>query len=137
MSGIYSPYKEACLDSSAPNVLTSDMHLFLIDGADYTIDLTLHDFLDDVPVAARVAESGNLTGKSITGGVFDAADMAPAFSTVTGDPCEYVLLVQATGVDATSRLICIWTAGTGLPVSPNGGDINVTFDNGASKIYKL
>lgn len=27
--------------------------------------------------------------------------------------------------------------GSGLPVTPNGGNINVTFDNGANKIFKL
>jgi hypothetical protein len=29
------------------------------------------------------------------------------------------------------------TGVTGLPVTPNGGDINLVFDNGANKIFAL
>jgi hypothetical protein len=137
MSAVYTPYKQKMLDSSAPDLTTVNVKIVLVDGADYTIDLTNHDFLDDVPSGGRVATSGNLASKTITGGVFDAADLAPAFTAATGDPSEYVVLYHDSGSAATSTLLAIWDAGTGLPVTPNGGDINVTFDNGANKIFKL
>ena len=135
MSAVYSKYKEKCLSSAAPDLTTTNIKLVLVDAADYTIDLTNHDFLDDIVIGGRVATSGNLGTKTITNGVFDAADLTPAFAAATGDPSEYVVLYQDSGAAATSVLIAVWDAGTGLPVTPNGGDINVAFDNGASKIF--
>ena len=57
-------------------------------------------------------------------GVFDAADVA--FTTVTGDPSEVLVIYKDTGSAATSPLIAYIDTATGLPVTPNGGNINVT-----------
>jgi hypothetical protein len=82
-----------------------------------------------------VATSGNLASKSTTGGVFDAADVT--ITTVSGDQFEYIIIYKDTGTASTSNLIaCIDTA-TGLPCTPNGGDITITWDNGANKIFAL
>lgn len=137
MSALYGPYKQKLLDSSAPDLTATNIKLVAVDSADYTIDLTNHDFLDDVPAGGRVATSGNLAGKSITGGVFDASDLSPAFTAATGDPFEYIVVEQDSGAAATSVLICIFDSGTGLPATPNGGDMNVAFDNGTNKIFKV
>jgi hypothetical protein len=60
------------------------------------------------------------------------------FTAVTGDPCEAIVIWQDTGVESTSRLIAyIDTASSGLPVTPNGGDITIAWDSGANKIFKL
>jgi hypothetical protein len=114
---------------------TDDIRVILVDTADYTVALTTHDFLDDVPVAARVKVSAALTGKTIAAGVADAADVT--LSAVTGDPSEALVIYQHTGVESTSRLIAYIDTATGLPVTPNGGDITITWDNGANKIFKL
>jgi len=107
----------------------------LIDTADYTVNLASHQFLSDIPLAARVATSAALTGKTVAGGVADAADFTlPA---VSGDPAEALVIYQDTGTENTSRLIAYIDTATGLPVTPNGGDINVAWDNGANKIFKL
>lgn len=127
MSGVFAAYKESLLDSTAPNLTAVDLQLVAVDGADYTLDLATHNFLDDVPSGARVATSGNLANKTITGGTFDADNLAPAFTAVTGDPFEMILLFHATGSDATARLLAAWDAGTGLPATPNSGDMNVSF----------
>lgn len=109
--------------------------VYLIDTADYTVDLANHQYLSSVAAGAREANA-TLTGKSATAGVADANDTV--FSTVTGDQCEALILVKDTGVEATSNLIgYIDTAAAGLPVTPNGGDITVTWDNGANRIFKL
>lgn len=112
-----------------------DIKAVLIDVADYTVDLAAHDFLDDIPAGARVATSGNLASKTVTAGVADAADIT--FSTVTGDPSEAIVLYQDTGVAGTSRLIGYIDTATGLPITPSGADIIVSWSNGASKIFKL
>ncbi|RJR48287.1 MAG: hypothetical protein C4567_00220 [Deltaproteobacteria bacterium] len=107
----------------------------LVDTADYTVNLSAHQFLSDIPGAARVAVSSALTGKTASSGVADADDLT--FPGVSGDPAEALVLYQDTGVEATSRLIAYIDTATGLPVTPNGGDISVAWDNGANKIFKL
>jgi phage tail sheath gpL-like len=107
----------------------------LIDAADYTVNLADHQFLSDIPAAARVATSAALTGKTVANGVADAADLA--FLAISGDPVEALVIYQDTGSESTSRLIAYIDTTTGLPVTPNGGDINVAWDNGDNKIFKL
>lgn len=107
----------------------------LVDAADYTINLTTHNAYDDVTSGGRVATSGNLASKTVTLGVADAADIT--YSAVTGDPSELLIGWQDTGTESTSRLIFAIDTATGLPVTPNGGDITVTWDSGANRIFKL
>ena len=114
---------------------TDDIRCILVDVADYTVNLATHDNLNDIPAAARVAVSVALTGKTITDGVADAADVT--FPSVTGDPCEALVIYQHTGNEATSRLIAYIDTATGLPVSPNGNDVIVRWDSGANRIFKL
>lgn len=107
----------------------------LIDEADDTIDLAVDDNWDDRASAARVAISSALSSKTTTAGVADAADVT--FSAVTGDPSESIDIYKDTGTESTSRLIANIDTATGLPVTPNGGDITVTWSNGSDKIFKL
>lgn len=134
MSGIYEKAKEQLLQAGL-NLSSLDLKVVLIDVADYAVDLVNHDFLDDVAVAARVATSGNLTSKTFAQGVFDAADITIA--AVTGDVSEALIIYYDSGAAATSRLICYIDAGTGLPFTPNGGDLTIAWDAGANKIFKL
>lgn len=113
-----------------------DIKMTLVDSADYTRDLVNDDFYDDITGAGRVATSAVFTTKTTTAGVADADDVT--FSTVSGDVSEYLVIWMDDGVAETSSplIACIDTA-TGLPVTPNGGDITVTWDSGANKIFKL
>ena len=133
-NAIYPITKKAFLDGGI-DLLTDDIRAILVDGADYTYS-AVHDFLDDVPAGARVAVSGAMTSKDTTGGVFDAADVT--WTSVTGDISEIIILYRHTGVESTSELILyLDTNVTGIPVTPNGGDITVTWDSGASKIFAI
>jgi hypothetical protein len=115
---------------------TDSIKVILIDAADYTVNLATHDFLDDIPSAARVATSAALGSKTTAAGVFDAADTL--FASATGDPSEALVIYNDTpGTEATKPLLAYIDTATGLPVTPNGGDINVAWDNGSNKIYKL
>lgn len=105
----------------------------LVDAADYTKDLANDDFFNDVPAGARVADSTALSSKTSAAGVADAADKT--WSAVTGDQSEQVIGRKDTGTDSTSALIWNMDTATGLPVTPNGGDINLVFN--ASGIFKL
>jgi hypothetical protein len=134
-NAIYGISRKAFLDGGI-DLLSDDIRTILIDAADYTVSIDTDDFLADIPAGARVAVSGALTSKTTTLGVFDAADIT--FSSVTGDVSEALVIYQHTGVDATSELIAyIDTGVTGLPVTPNGGDITVTWDSGSDKIFKI
>ena len=112
-----------------------NIKLVLIDENDDTPNLTTDQFLSDILVGARVATSGNFASKTTTNGVADAADVT--LTAVTGDPSESLSIYQDSGVEGTSDLICNIDTATGLPVTPNGGDITVQWDNGANKIFKL
>ena len=56
---------------------------------------------------------------------------------MTGDPSEALVIYKDTGTESTSPLIMYIDTATGLPVTPNGGDITVTWDNGTNKIFKV
>lgn len=115
---------------------TADVRCVLIDSADYTVNLATHEFLSDVPAAARVATTAaSLANKTINAGVADADDTV--FPGGTGDESEAVILYVHTGVDATARLICYLDNCAGLPVTPNGLPITLTWDSGSNRIFKL
>lgn len=111
----------------------NDIKSILVDEADDTIDLNADEDLADRAGAAIVATSGNHASKTTTDGVADSADLT--FSAVTGDPCESIDTYKDSGVAATSLLLCNHDTGTGLPVTPNGGDIIVAWH--ASGIFSL
>lgn len=114
---------------------SDNIKAILVDAADYTPDSANDEFLEDIPVGARVATSANLATKTNIGGVLDAADLT--LSTVTGDESEYIVLFQDLASESTSRLIGLIDSATGLPVTPNGADIVIQWDNGVNKILKL
>ena len=133
-NAIYPLYKQALLTADSNiDLEAGNVKVVLIDTTDYTYSAT-HDFLDDVAAAARVATSGNLTTKTVTNGTFDADNVT--FSAVSGDSVEAFIIYIDTGVETTSRLVAyIDTGQTGLPVTPNGGDITITWN--ASGIFTL
>lgn len=132
-NALYGKGRDKFLNGSI-NWTSDTIKAILIDSADYTVSIDTHEFLSDVAAAARVS-TATLSGKSSALGVADASDTV--FSTVSGDTVEAILLYKDTGNEATSALIGYIDVATGLPVTPNGGDITVAWDNGANKIFKL
>ena len=133
-NALYDKGREGFLDGSI-DWDTNTIKVVLVDAADYTVNLATDDNLDDIPAGARVSTSPALTGKTVTAGVADADDVT--FSSVSGDPSEALVIYKDTGVESTSRLIAYIDTATGLPVTPNGGNITVQWDSGANKIFKL
>jgi hypothetical protein len=133
-NALYDKYRQSALEGGIA-ILTANIKFVLVDVADYTVNLATHQFLSDIASAGRVSTSPNAAGKTSTAGVFDANDIT--FAAVSGDPSEAVVGYVDTGTATTSNLICYIDTATGLPVTPNGGDITVTWDNGANKIFKL
>lgn len=107
----------------------------LVDTGAYTVNLSTHEFLSDIAVGARVGAAVTLASKTYTGGACDAADIT--FTAISGPTIEAVVLYRDTGVEATSALIAYIDTATGLPITPNGGDVIVNWDNGTNKIFKV
>lgn len=116
------------------NWVSDSISAILINTSLYTVDIANHQYLSSIAAGARVATAA-LTGKTAVGGVADAADLV--FSAVSGAQCSAIAFVKITGNEATSNLLLYFDTATGLPVTPNGGDLTLTFDNGANKIFKL
>lgn len=132
-NALYAKGKEGFLDGSI-DWDTDDIRAILIDTSAYTVNLSTDDFLADIAGGARIAVSGALGSKTKTNGVADAADVT--FSAVPGTTsCEAVVLYKHTGSDATARLIAYIDTASGLPVTSNGGDIQVAWN--ASGIFAL
>jgi hypothetical protein len=132
MADLYKQYIKAALTGGANvDLLTGNVKVVLVDLADYTVDLTNHDFLDDIPSGARVATSGNLAGKGFNVLNFDASDIT--ISTVSGDTVEALVGYIDTGVAGTSRLV--WYDDSISTLTPNGTDVNLVFN--ASGIFSL
>jgi len=120
---------------TAGNSWASDHRFVLVDeGTDTPVPAT-DDFLDDIAAGARVAVSGALQNPTSTGGVADADDIT--ISAVTGATVESLVCYQHTGTDSTSELVLYIDTATGLTYTPNGSDVNLIFDSGANKIFKL
>lgn len=81
---------------------------------------------DEVDTADVVATT-DVTVSSVTGGVVTLSG-AITFSSVTGDAADYLTVWKNSGTPGTSPLAITWdSASTGLPVTPNGGDITATW----------
>ena len=133
-NALYAKGREGFLDGS----IDWDTHTISMIGMDHLDDTPVpatDDNLDDLLAAGRVGSWTPFATKTVTDGVADAADITD--TTVTGDQFESLNIYKDTGVEATSRLIAYIDVATGLPCTPNGGDITVQWDDGASKIFKL
>lgn len=117
------------------NWMTDTMKCILVDTGNYTVQTETHKFLSDVSSSARVTPPVTLTAKSTAGGAADAADVT--FTSVSGPSIEAIVIYKDTGSESTSPLIAWIDTATGLPITPNGGDIIVTWDKIYFKINNL
>jgi hypothetical protein len=122
---------------------TDTIKVTLIDTGNYTVNLATHQYMNTntVPTAAKVGTPQTLGTKTVTAGVADAADVT--FTAVSGASVEALIIWKDGGGGGTTTsgttdpLIAYIDTATGLPVTPNGGDITVAWDSGASRIFKL
>ena len=103
------------------NWMTDTVKVILVSTSAYTPQTAVHQYLADIPVSARIAGPVTLTAKATTGGAADAADCT--FTSVSGATINAIVIYKDTGTEATSPLIAYIDTATGLPISPNGGDI--------------
>jgi hypothetical protein len=133
-NGLFTAYRNAVLGngSATADLDTDTIKAFFVDHADDTPALATDDFFNDILSAARVPALGSMptlgskTIGTVAAGVFDAADTT--FTALTGDQAESLIIFKDTGTDTTSTLIAYWDTATGLPLTPNGGDVTVQWN---------
>lgn len=131
-NALYPKWKEAIVQSSSNSALTGTVKVALVDTGTYTYSSS-HQFYDEVS-GGVVGTPQTLASKTYTNGIFDAADII--YTAITGNSVEAIVIYIDTGTPSTSRLVAYMDSGfTGLPVTPNGGDISVTWN--ASGIFSL
>lgn len=132
-NAIYPLYKQALLDGSTDiDINDGTVKVALIDTNDVAYSAA-HDFYNDIS-AAVVGTPQTIANTTVTNGLFDGDNVT--FTAVSGDQCEALIIYIDTGNVATSRLVAyLDTSVTGLPVTPNGGDITITWN--ASGIFQL
>ena len=115
------------------NTTTDGVYVALIDTGVYTYSAA-HQFYSSL--SGIIGTPQRITSPTVsTAGVFDGNDVT--FPTVTGATAEALVIYrQNSGANTTWRLVAyIDTSVTGLPVTPNGGNIDVTWN--ASGIFAL
>ena len=116
------------------NLLTDTLKISLV-GNSYVENLDTDEFYSAISANVIGANQG-LTGKSVTGGVFDAND--PTWLAVAaGSVIECFVIWKDTGDPNTSPLLMRLDSAPGLPYATTGGDIAPTFDAGPGRIMKL
>lgn len=136
-NALYPKFKEAVLQGTSGTHLngsgTSGVYVALVDTGTYTYSSS-HQYYSSIS-SGVVGTPVELTSKSFTNGLFDAADST--FSAVSGSSAEaLVIYIRNAGANTTWPLVAyIDTGATGLPVTPNGGDISVVYN--ASGIFQL
>lgn len=132
-NAIYPLYKQALLDASS-NVDINDgtVKAALVDTGTYTYSAS-HEFYSSVS-SAVVGTPQTIANTTVTNGTFDGDDVT--YTAVSGNSVEAIVIYIDTGNASTSRLVAYLDTGmTGLPVTPNGGDIAVAWN--ASGIFTL
>lgn len=128
-------FAKALLDWS--DNATTTIKCVLVDTGVYTVNAASHEYYSVIAgiSGAVIAGPVTMTTRTATAGACDADDVT--FTSVTGVTAEALVIYKDTGDTATSPLIAYLDSATGLPITPNGGDIIVTWDNGTNKIFKL
>jgi hypothetical protein len=129
-NAVYPEYKEFLLSASANVSLnvddaTNGPFVALIDTGTYTYS-TAHDFADDL--SGIVGTDQRITVPTVANGTFDGVDVT--FTAVSGATVEALVIYRHnSGANTTWKLVLYEdTSVTGLPVTPNGGDISIAWN---------
>lgn len=136
-NAIYPPYKQNLLAGTTNrdldnNTATDGPFVALVDTGTYTYSAA-HEFYSSL--SGIVGTDQRITTPTVASGTFDGDNVT--FSSVTGASVEALVIYRKNaGANTTWALVVyIDTSVTGLPVTPNGGDITVTWN--ASGIFTL
>jgi len=136
-NAVYPIYKQNLLAGTSGYDLDNDdatngPFCALVDTGTYTYS-SAHDFYNDL--SGVVGTDQRIVAPTVTNGTFDGNDLT--YSSVSGNSVEALVIYRHnSGANSTWPLVAyIDTGVTGLPVTPNGGNITVTWN--ASGILTL
>ncbi len=131
---IYPLAKNAFLKGQIDLVTGSTLKAMLVSttsGADGTHNYTYssaHEFLSDIPAGARITSGVALSSKAVSAGAFSCGTITWAsVAQIAAQTGQTLLIYNDTGTESTSRLVARHDTLTGMPVTPNGADIAVTW----------
>lgn len=132
-NSLYSKGKEHLLNGDI-DIDTATIKAILLSSG-YTPNLATHEIISDVSTY-RLNTDQVLVNVTKALGVVDANDVT--FTAVaSGATAKYVALYKDSGSVATSYLIALYDTITNFPVTTNGSDIIIQWDNGANKLFAL
>lgn len=137
-NAIYPKYKESLLNNGTDantdinGVAGTGLFAALVDTGTYTYS-SAHQFYSSL--SGVVGTDQQITNPTKTGGLIDGDDVS--FPAVSGTTVEAIVLYRKNaGANTTWRLVAyLDTSVPGLPVTPNGGAIGITWN--ASGIVQL
>jgi len=134
---LYDEFRDAILGNAThaqPDLDTDNTRAILYDEGGDALNLADVD-LADIVTAARIGETANLTATvgSAATGAYDHTD--ETIGTVSGTTVESITYFHETGTDSTSTLFWNIDSWTGLPLTPNGGD--VTLQPAAGGVFQI
>lgn len=127
---LYPKGKEGFADGEI-DFVSDNIKAVLVDTSTYTYDAD-HKYLSDV---TGRSSPQTLVNKTNVNGVCDADNIT--FPNEAGPSYEALVLYKDSGDINTSRLIAYFDTGLNLPVTPNGHDIEIRWDDGQYKIFSL
>lgn len=141
MSDVFKPFIQSAMtgvqiNSQDINLLTQVVRLVLYDTQAGVLSVNTDADRGDLTGGDIIATSAPLTGKTFTGNVFNADNVS--FTGISGDQFENgIITVEPTAGanDGNTLLVYLLDAATGLPFTPNGGNIDVTWNAGG--IFQL
>jgi len=142
-NALFDPGREGFLDGTVQWNATPTHKVLLVRAYTYN---AAHKFVSDVTTAGGTiaATSSALTTKTATSGAA-GADTAVFSVVASGAAIPAMIVIQSSAVGggadvaATAQRVIAFidTASGTLPVTPNGGEIDVAWDAGANRIFKL
>ena len=136
-NAVYPLFKQELMKGTANNLLNSTegatgVYAALVDTGTYTYSAA-HQFYSSL--TGIVGTDQEILTKTQASGTFDGTDLT--YAAVTGATVEAIVLYRKNaGANTTWPLIAYLDTGvTGLPVTPNGGAISITWN--ASGIFTL
>jgi hypothetical protein len=137
-NAIYPLYKQALLSASTDvslnlNTAQDGPMCSLVDTGTYTYSVA-HQFFSPSLVGIQGTDQ-RITSPTVVTGTFDGNDLT--YTAITGVSIEALVIYRHNATaNTTWRLVAYLDTGvTGLPVTPNGGDITVAWD--ATGIFTL
>jgi hypothetical protein len=140
-NALYPVWKQELMQATANTPLNGSgatgVYVALVDTGIYTYNAAhvFYDALIASPDAVIGTDQEIGATKTYTNGTFDGADLT--YTAVTGSTVEALVgYVKNAGANTTWRLVFYFDSSvTGLPVTPNGGNITVTWSG--SGIFTL